>query len=75
MTAVSIKTTEPYLTTAEAAALLGLETETVKRYCNMTPQRIHGEKFGNGWMIPESAIKDYQRQNRDSRGRPRNSDK
>lgn len=66
-----IKYTEKYLTTAEAAAELGLTTDTVKRYCNAPEPRIKGEKVGNGWMIPRSAIEEFKKAERDNRGRPR----
>lgn len=69
---VAIKFTEKYFTTAEAASLLGVETDTVKVYCNSDPPRIRGEKIGHIWMIPESEIKRYKREE-STLGRPKNS--
>lgn len=66
--------TEDYLTTAAAAEELGLTTDTVKKYCNCTPQRIEGTKVGNNWMVPRSAIEKFKGTDRDNRGRPRNTD-
>jgi excisionase family DNA binding protein len=70
MAPVSIKYSEKYLTTAQAAKELGLTTDTVKRYCNQEPQRIKGEKVGNSWMIPESEVEKFERDEY-GRGRPR----
>ena len=67
---VAIKFTEKYYTTAEAAELLGVETDTVKVYCNT--DRIKGEKVGHIWMVPESEIKRYK-QDESNLGRPKNS--
>lgn len=53
---------EAHFNTEEAAKLLGLQTDTVKRYCNQYPPRIEGHKpFGEKgpWLIPQSAIDKY----------------
>jgi excisionase family DNA binding protein len=67
---VAIKFTEKYYTTAQAAELLGVETDTVKVYCNT--DRIKGEKVGHIWMVPESEIKRYK-QDESNLGRPKKS--
>lgn len=67
---MAIKFTETYYTTAEAAELLGVATDTVKVYCNTG--RIKGEKAGHAWMVPESEIKRYK-QDENAIGRPKNS--
>jgi excisionase family DNA binding protein len=66
---VSIKFSETYYTTAEAADLLGVKTDTVKMYCNTN--RIKGEKVGHIWMVAESEIERYK-QAESSLGRPKN---
>ena len=68
---VAINFSEKYLTTAQAAKLLRVTTDTVKRYCNQEPQRIKGEKVGNGWLIPRSAIDEYMAEE-NTMGRPKN---
>jgi len=68
---VSIEFSEKYYTTAEAAKMLHVTPDTVKRYCNQDPQRLKGIKVGNGWMIPRSEIKAYIA-NEGDQGRPRN---
>lgn len=68
---VAINFTEKYLTTAQAAKILRITTDTVKRYCNQRPQRIKGEKIGHSWMIPKSAIDEYLTEESDT-GRPKN---
>ncbi len=68
---VAVNFTEKYLTTAQAARILRVTTDTVKKYCNQTPQRIKGEKIGNGWLIPKSAVDEYLSMESDT-GRPKN---
>lgn len=53
---------ETHYSTSEAAKLLEVETDTVKRYCNSKPPRIKAAKpFGKRgpWLIPQSAIDAY----------------
>lgn len=69
---VAIKFTEQYYTTAEAAELLGVNTDTVKVYCNSDPPRLKAEKIGYIWMIPESEIERYRKE-KSERGRPKNA--
>lgn len=68
---VAIKFTEDYYTTSEAAAELGISTDTVKKYCNCSPQRLKAEKVGSIWMIPQSEIDRYQNEE-SATGRPKN---
>ena len=67
---VTIKYTDDYYTTSQAAVELGVDTDTVKKYCNCDPQRIKGEKIGNSWMIPQSEIERYRKE-KNSMGRPK----
>jgi excisionase family DNA binding protein len=69
--AVAINFSEKYHTTAQAAKMLRIATDTVKRYCNQEPQRIRATKVGNSWMIPQSAINEYLSSESDF-GRPKN---
>lgn len=71
MSSVAINFTEKYLTTAQAAKILRVTTDTIKRYCNQDPQRIRGEKIGHSWMIPKSAIDEYLAEENEL-GRPKN---
>lgn len=66
---MAVKFTEKYFTTAEAGTEIGVTADTVKCYCNTG--RIKGEKIGNNWMIPQSEIKRYLKDESD-RGRPKN---
>ncbi len=68
---VAVNFTEKYFTTAQAAKMLRVTTDTVKKYCNQKPQRIKGEKVGNGWLVPKSAIDEYLATESDT-GRPKN---
>lgn len=57
--------TETFYNTDEAGKLLGLATDTVKRYCNADPPRIFARKlFGEEgqWFIPQSSIDKYLKQ-------------
>jgi hypothetical protein len=62
--------TKDYLNTADAAAKLGLDTDTVKRYCNAKPPRLKGIKLGKSWLIPKAEIERYRKEE-SSRGRPK----
>ena len=56
------KARETWYSTREAAALLNVTADTVKRYCNQSPPRIKAEKlFGEDgpWFIPQSSIDKY----------------
>lgn len=68
---MAINFTEKYFTTAQAAKILHVTPDTVKRYCNQDPPRIGGEKVGRDWMIPKSSIDKYLADAGDM-GRPRN---
>lgn len=70
------KLKETHYTTREAADLLKVTQDTVKRYCNMEPiPRIKATKlFGEHgpWYIPQSSIDKYLREQSDL-GRPKKS--
>lgn len=66
---MSIEFSEKYYTTKEAAKLLRVAADTVKRYCHA--KRLNATKVGNSWMIPKSAIESYVADAGDI-GRPRN---
>jgi excisionase family DNA binding protein len=55
------------LTTAEAAALLDLKYETVRRYINIG--KIKAEKHGRDWFITVDEVARYRRTRRKP-GRP-----
>lgn len=69
--AVAINFSEKYYTTSQAAKILRVTADTVKRYCNQSPPRIKGEKIGREWLIPKSSIDKYMADESDN-GRPRN---
>ena len=58
MAKVKIETNE-WLDTAEAGKKLGLDPDSVKRYCNSDPPRLNGVKFGRSWMIHKDEIARY----------------
>lgn len=66
---MSITFSEKYYTTQQAAKLLSVTADTVKRYCNSA--RLSASKVGNSWMIPHSAIEAYV-ESAPENGRPRN---
>lgn len=68
---MAINFTEKYYTTGQAAKILRVAPDTVKRYCNQYPPRIIGEKVGRDWMIPKSEIDKYLAEENDM-GRPKN---
>lgn len=67
--AVKIETNE-WLDTSEAGKKLGLDPDTIKRYCNAQPQRLKGVKFGRSWMIHKDEIARYSKEE-NSLGRPK----
>jgi len=66
---VSIEIRGKYYNCQQAGALLGLDPDTVRRYCNSDPPRLFGEKIGRDWLIPQSEIVRYKKERRDQ-GRP-----
>lgn len=65
-----------WLTTSQAASILGIGVDSVRRYCanfrdGGTP-RIRGTLVGKSWMIHAKDIQEYQ-QNRQGVGRPKKS--
>ncbi len=67
---MAVNFTEKYFTTAQAAKILRVSTDTIKKYCQ-EPQRIKGEKIGHSWMIPKSAVEEYLSEE-SATGRPKN---
>lgn len=67
---VPIKIVGKYYNTEEAGKLLGLDAETVRRYCSLSPPKIRGEKLGRDWMIPAKEVDRYKADRRNP-GRPR----
>lgn len=64
-----IQITGRYYTVEQAAELLGLTVDSVRRYCNAAEPKIRGEKLGRDWLIPEAEIKRYREERRPP-GRP-----
>lgn len=65
--------TRDYVSCSDAAALLGLSSDSVRRYCNnrkegKTPS-LHAIQIGREWLIHKSEIARYKRE-RVGRGRP-----
>lgn len=58
-----------HLTVEEAASRLKLAVASVRRYCNMTPQKIHAKKEGRDWFIPAEEIERFKKSQRPV-GRP-----
>lgn len=68
---MAINFSEKYYTTKQAAKLLHVDPDTVKRYCNAAPPKIKAEKVGRDWMIPKSSLDKYMADENEL-GRPRN---
>jgi len=45
-----------YMNAVQAAAVLGLSPDSVRRYCNQQPQKIAAVKFGRDWMVPVGEV-------------------
>lgn len=76
MAVATIETTE-YLSTAEAAEMLGLDTDTVRRYCRnasegRTPS-LKGMQVGRAWLVHKDEIDRYRKERKDP-GRPTQAD-
>lgn len=74
MTVATIETRD-YLNCGQAAAALGLSTDSIRKYCNnhldgKSPSLI-GLQFGRGgeWLIHKTEIARYKKE-RSGRGRP-----
>ena len=69
MTAMASINLDNFFTTAEAAAELGLSTDTLKKYCQL--KRFRTEKVGRQWLVLREDIIKYQQDRREP-GRPAN---
>ena len=63
-------TFDNFLTTAEAAADLGVHPQTIKRLCRLG--KLKGEKVNNGWLLDRNEIDAFARTYSETRGRPTN---
>jgi excisionase family DNA binding protein len=61
--------TDKTLTTTQAAEMLGLSKETVKKYCQNGA--ISAVKFGRSWLIEPSEVKRYKKESLGKQGRPK----
>ena len=61
---------EKHLTTLEAAQRLGVDADTVKKYCNSKPPRLRAMKVGRTWAIPLAEVKRYLKES-SVNGRPK----
>jgi excisionase family DNA binding protein len=61
--------TNDFISTEDAAKLLELSVDTVRRYCNHQKPKIFGKKIGRDWFIPKAEIKRFLRERR-TPGRP-----
>lgn len=68
-TEITVQHKGKYFSCPEAAERLGLDADTVRRYCNCDPPRLKAKKFGRDWMILGSEIDRYNRERKDV-GRP-----
>lgn len=57
-----------YLTVQEAASVVGVHAETVKRFCR--EGRLHAEKVNNAWLIHQDVIRRFAETYSEPRGRP-----
>lgn len=65
---MQIDTTD-HLTTEQAAVVLNLSVDTVRRYCNDKDPKIIGTKIGRDWLIPKREIARFRKGQR-PKGRP-----
>ena len=63
-------TFDNFLTTAEAAAKLGVHPQTIKRLCRLG--KLKGGKVNNGWLLDRNEIDSFARTYSETRGRPKN---
>ena len=59
-----------FLTTSEAASVLQLHPETIKRFCRSG--KLKADKVNNGWLIRKEAIDIFAAIYKEVRGRPAN---
>lgn len=55
--------TSDFVTTSEAAQLLDLTVDSVKKYCQLG--RIKATHVGRQWLIPKSEVRRYGKERRD----------
>ena len=60
-----------FLTTLEAASMLQLHPETIKRFCRLG--KLKADKVNNGWLIPEEEIDAFANTYKETQGRPTGS--
>lgn len=58
-----------YMTVQEAASVVGVHAETVKRFCR--EGRLEAEKVNNAWLVHEDVIFRFAETYSEPRGRPR----
>lgn len=63
--------TDKLLTTAQAAEIIGVSADTVKKYCQRGS--IKALKIGWSWMIIPEELKKYQKTKGQNVGRPKGS--
>lgn len=54
-----------FLSTREAAEILGLNYHTLRHYCQGDNPRIKAEKIGRDWLIPRAEVERYKRERRE----------
>ena len=56
------------ITTSDAASMLQLHPETIKRFCRLG--KLKADKLNNGWLIPKEEIDAFASTYKETRGRP-----
>ena len=56
------------ITTSDAASMLQLHPETIKRFCRLG--KLKADKVNNGWLIPKEEIDAFASTYKETRGRP-----
>ena len=60
---------QPFVTSSEAATILGAKQVTVSQLCQHG--KIAALKIANRWLIPRAAFEEFAKDYRPKRGRPR----
>ena len=58
------------ITTSDAASMLQLHPETIKRFCRLG--KLKADKVNNGWLISKEEIDAFASTYKETRGRPAN---